>query len=107
MFINCPNCNALVATDLVTDLPPLQCPRCDFGLRDMQARQVTVPTATDPVAVAPPPLLADPPGLAAPTAPVMPAPMRTKGRWKAIGRSKRSDRDALMLGFSIGRRTAE
>ncbi|TKS52919.1 DUF3426 domain-containing protein [Luteimonas yindakuii] len=34
MFINCPNCNALVATDLVTDQPPPHCPRCDYGLRD-------------------------------------------------------------------------
>lgn len=31
MFINCPNCSALVATDLATDLPPERCPRCGFG----------------------------------------------------------------------------
>lgn len=47
MFINCPNCNALVATDLVTDLPPPQCPRCDVGLRDAQA-PASAPAASDP-----------------------------------------------------------
>lgn len=42
MFINCPQCRALVATDPVTDLPPPQCPRCAATLRD--------PTATPPPA---------------------------------------------------------
>ena len=28
MFINCPHCHALVATDPATDLPPERCPRC-------------------------------------------------------------------------------
>lgn len=63
MFINCPNCNALVATDLVTDLPPLQCPRCDFGLRDTRAPQPSAPPAVEPEAPAPPPPLPDPPGV--------------------------------------------
>jgi hypothetical protein len=34
MFINCPYCRALVATDLATDLPPLHCPQCKGPLRD-------------------------------------------------------------------------
>ncbi|MBL8262361.1 MAG: DUF3426 domain-containing protein [Xanthomonadaceae bacterium] len=33
MFINCPYCKALVATDPVTDLPPHHCPHCDSLLR--------------------------------------------------------------------------
>ncbi len=34
MFINCPHCRALVATDPATDLPPPRCPRCAAQLRD-------------------------------------------------------------------------
>ena len=33
MFINCPYCSALVATDPVTDLPPTHCPQCRNLLR--------------------------------------------------------------------------
>ena len=33
MFINCPYCRALVATDPVTDLAPPHCPHCDSLLR--------------------------------------------------------------------------
>lgn len=33
MFINCPYCRALVATDPVTDLPPTHCPDCMSLLR--------------------------------------------------------------------------
>jgi hypothetical protein len=33
MFINCPYCRALVATDPVTDAPPSHCPHCDSLLR--------------------------------------------------------------------------
>ena len=33
MFINCPYCSALVATDPSTDLPPERCPRCAGVLR--------------------------------------------------------------------------
>jgi len=33
MFINCPNCRALVATDPATDEPPERCPRCAAPLR--------------------------------------------------------------------------
>lgn len=33
MFINCPHCSALVATDPATDLPPERCPRCAARLR--------------------------------------------------------------------------
>jgi hypothetical protein len=33
MFINCPYCKALVATDPVTDLAPVRCPHCDSLLR--------------------------------------------------------------------------
>ena len=31
MFINCPNCSALVATNLATGLPPERCPQCGSG----------------------------------------------------------------------------
>jgi len=34
MFVNCPTCRALVATDPATDLPPERCPRCAAQLRD-------------------------------------------------------------------------
>jgi hypothetical protein len=34
MFINCPHCGALVATDPATDQPPPRCPRCAATLRD-------------------------------------------------------------------------
>ena len=33
MFINCPYCSALVATDPITDLPPTHCPQCKSLLR--------------------------------------------------------------------------
>lgn len=33
MFINCPHCQALVATDPASDLPPERCPRCAAPLR--------------------------------------------------------------------------
>ena len=33
MFINCPYCRTLVATDPVTDLPPTHCPQCASLLR--------------------------------------------------------------------------
>lgn len=33
MFINCPYCKALVATDPVTDLAPVRCPHCESLLR--------------------------------------------------------------------------
>ena len=43
MFINCPYCSALVATDPVTDLPPTHCPHCTSLLR----RDETVADDTD------------------------------------------------------------
>lgn len=36
MFINCPFCRALVATDPATDLPPDHCPRCAAKLRGLE-----------------------------------------------------------------------
>jgi hypothetical protein len=36
MFINCPHCGALVATDPATDLPPERCPRCAARLREVE-----------------------------------------------------------------------
>jgi hypothetical protein len=36
MFINCPHCSALVATDPATDLPPERCPRCAARLREVE-----------------------------------------------------------------------
>lgn len=38
MFINCHACRALVATDPVSDLPPVQCPRCGAELRSRTAQ---------------------------------------------------------------------
>jgi len=35
MFINCPFCKSLVATDPATDLPPERCPRCAARLREL------------------------------------------------------------------------
>ncbi len=43
MFINCPYCRTLVATDPVTDLPPTHCPQCMSLLR----RDETVEDAAD------------------------------------------------------------
>lgn len=37
MFVNCPACRALVATDLATDQPPAQCPQCGQPMRSAQA----------------------------------------------------------------------
>ena len=36
MFVNCPFCRGLVATDPVTDRPPERCPRCAAPLRELQ-----------------------------------------------------------------------
>lgn len=49
MFINCPHCRALVATDPATDLPPPRCPRCAAQLRDeVLATPVPVEAVTPP-----------------------------------------------------------
>src|SRR3546814_7800378 len=37
MFINCPFCKALVATNPATDQPPEHCPRCAAKLRGVTA----------------------------------------------------------------------
>ena len=47
MFINCPYCKALVATDPATDVPPEHCPRCAAPLRESRVENV------DPVASSP------------------------------------------------------
>lgn len=49
MFVNCPYCKALVATDPATDLPPEQCPRCAAKLRGKPA---TAGTSAAPAAEA-------------------------------------------------------
>src|SRR5690606_8970699 len=50
MFINCPNCSALVATDLATDLPPERCPRCGFGplIEQVDLKASTVEPSPEP-----------------------------------------------------------
>jgi len=54
MFVNCKHCNALVATDPVTDLPPERCPRCAGVLRLPQAAPATsAPDVDAPVPDAP------------------------------------------------------
>lgn len=52
MFINCPNCSALVATDLATGLPPARCSQCGFG--PLPAKALAGP-AFAPAPLAPPP----------------------------------------------------
>lgn len=54
MFINCPQCRALVATDLATGQPPERCPRCSARLREVP-ESVTAAEATQPDAGTPPP----------------------------------------------------
>ncbi|WP_226469219.1 DUF3426 domain-containing protein [Luteimonas panaciterrae] len=54
MFINCPQCRALVATDLATGQPPERCPRCSARLREAP-ESVTAAEATQPDAGTPPP----------------------------------------------------
>lgn len=54
MFINCPQCRALVATDLATGQPPERCPRCSARLREAPERATTA-QATPSDAGAPPP----------------------------------------------------
>lgn len=61
MFLNCPYCSALVATDPVTDLPPSHCPQCGERLRNVDGTLVTAlrpgetPAATTEAAPPPPP----------------------------------------------------
>jgi len=52
MYINCPNCSALVATDLATGLPPEKCSRCGHGPLREAASEIT---AFPPAPLAPPP----------------------------------------------------
>ncbi|MEQ1513727.1 MAG: DUF3426 domain-containing protein [Lysobacteraceae bacterium] len=48
MFINCPYCRTLVATDPVTDLPPTHCPQCASLLRrDASVEDDDVPAPVD------------------------------------------------------------
>lgn len=52
MFINCPGCNALVATNLATGLPPERCPQCGFApLAPAPAAESLPPQAARPVFV--------------------------------------------------------
>lgn len=54
MFINCPDCSALVATNLATGLPPERCPQCGSG--PLAAEAAAVPAfAPAPLAPAPTP----------------------------------------------------
>lgn len=43
MFINCPACRALVATDPATDQPPERCPRCGVALREPASTGTAAP----------------------------------------------------------------
>jgi hypothetical protein len=49
MFINCPYCRALVATDPVTDLPPTHCPQCASLLRRDDSAPAHEEQAAEPV----------------------------------------------------------
>lgn len=52
MFINCPACRGLVATDPATDLPPERCPRCAAPLRGTAADGTPADDARTGVAAA-------------------------------------------------------
>lgn len=41
MFVNCPFCRGLVATDPVTDQPPERCPRCSAALREASGTETS------------------------------------------------------------------
>lgn len=75
MFVNCRHCNALVATDPVTDLPPERCPRCAGVLRLPQTAPVADAPDLDAPAPDAPATAQEPP--AQTTAP--PAPEATTG----------------------------
>lgn len=53
MFINCRHCNALVATDPATDLPPERCPRCAGVLRLASTATGAADMATRPAIAVP------------------------------------------------------
>lgn len=53
MFTNCRHCNALVATDPVTDEPPERCPHCAGRLRGHDAPAPAPAPAPVPVSTAP------------------------------------------------------
>lgn len=82
MFINCPNCGALVATNLATDLPPERCPSCRFGLLDdpdgaasspgPAAKPAPAPTARPLPAFVTPPLATPPSPAPAPSTAAQP-----------------------------------
>lgn len=44
MFINCPFCKSLVATDPATDLPPERCPRCAARLDELPTDTASSPS---------------------------------------------------------------
>ena len=52
MFVNCPHCRALVATDPATDLPPERCPRCAAQLRAVPGVECVADDARSGVAAA-------------------------------------------------------
>lgn len=61
MFINCRHCNALVATDPVTDQPPERCPRCAGGLAaEPPAAAPSAATDDDAARTPEPPIAEDP-----------------------------------------------
>lgn len=45
MFINCPHCGALVATEPATDLPPRHCPRCATAMHGADPSAADAPDA--------------------------------------------------------------
>ena len=61
MFINCRHCNALVATDPATDLPPERCPRCAGVLLLPAAANGAAAKATRPVVAQAAPARGEPP----------------------------------------------
>lgn len=54
MFINCPQCRALVATDLATGQPPERCPRCSARLREAPVSATTAEAAQSDAGAPPP-----------------------------------------------------